>query len=1000
MTSSHLTGALLLFAVLANPLAAQQAGIVSGIIRDRSANPIASAEVRLQNEETGARQTFSTNPDGRYSTTALSPSIYKITVRRDGFRTTSKEDIPVIAGKIAHVDFTLDLLPLQQEVTVSAAQSDIDPTASGLTISRETPSATLPQNGRDVHALFDMLPGATVAPASISAGGQFTVSGQRPNANSFWIDGVSGNVGMGLVSTPGAVAGASLPGMTTIGGLQSLAAKEETDRVELRSADFSAEFGDRPGAQISITTRAGDDEFHGSLFGYLRPHALDSLDWFARGSGLDLPSASLDGFGFTLGGPLWRKHTFFFASLEKTNVHDSAVQQVPVPSLAARANPALAPYLSLFDVFPQPQGRTLNANEALGYSPLDTTAGVLNESLRLDQLIGNHIHAFARYSFVPSNSSNAGLGEVYSKFEWGSFTAGLNLSLGNTLQEFRFNYSNVSANSQPVAQETPSVPLITVALGARFFAQVTRLSMEGAGQVIAGASAVEEENQFAGTYKISRHSGKHEVRAGFDYTVVQQHGQYGAPVTAVSIASPGIDALLAGVPLGITASVGASPDTTPRFSAFLEDSFRLTDRLHLLLGMRWDVTSTYLTNYNPASFFIGYWNGVGSTPVQISDSLSPSTSWPIGYGQVEPRVGLAYHLKSPDLVLRAGSGLFYDTGLGAIIGNTNPLNIWQFLPNGPTPTVESLSSIPNSVLSTPRVWEWKVSLEKSLWEKSLLSVSYFGSRGSHLLRSEGTVDPKSDVLTSVGFTTDGSGNYNSLLAIFHVNITPNFFALTSYTWGHSIDNGSSDTIPVLFDGPANKGSSSFDVRQVLSSSLGYRTPQHLGRWLGGWTLSSTIFARTGFPFDVTTVDQSLGLGFDNTDHANLLPGQPIWISGSSFPGGRALNPAAFQLPTAEAVGNLGRNAITGLGLFQIDTSLRRQIRLYRGTSVEAVVSAFNLLNQPSFANPVSYLGSGLFGQSTSMTSLMLGTGSPTTGLTPLFQAGGPRTVELSLRFSF
>jgi hypothetical protein len=308
---------LLLVVLLARLLMAQQGGFVSGAVHDRSGGIVAAAEVRVQSQETGARQTIYSDAAGRYATSELVPGSYKITVRRGGFRTLSRDDVSVIAGKAARVDFVVEVLPLQQEVTVSAAQSDVDPTASGLTMSRDAPTASLPENGRDIHALFGIMPGATVTPASISAGGQFTVSGQRPNANSFWVDGVSGNVALGVISVPGALSGGNLPAMTTIGGMQSLASQEETERVELRAADFSADFGDRPGAQISIETRAGTNEFHGSVFGYLRPHSLDSLDWFARGAGLNLPSAYLNGFGGSLGGPLRRNHTFFFASLEK-----------------------------------------------------------------------------------------------------------------------------------------------------------------------------------------------------------------------------------------------------------------------------------------------------------------------------------------------------------------------------------------------------------------------------------------------------------------------------------------------------------------------------------------------------------------------------------------------------------------------------------------------------------------------------------------------------------
>ncbi len=263
------------------------------------------------------------------------------------------------------------------------------------------------------------MPGATVTPASISAGGQFTVNGQRPNANSFRVDGMNANIGVGILAMPGALPGDSLPGMSTIGGMQSLASKEETETVELRTADLDPEFGDRPGAQINVSTRAGTNEFHGAVFGYMRPRALDSQDWFARGASANLPSASLNGWGGGLGGPIWRNHTFFFASFERTDVHDSALQIIAVPSSAARANPLLAAYLPLFETFPDPTGRALTANESVGYSPLQKVAAVTNRSIRIDQSFGPKWQAFARYSDVPSSSTNSELGTAYSSFRLG-----------------------------------------------------------------------------------------------------------------------------------------------------------------------------------------------------------------------------------------------------------------------------------------------------------------------------------------------------------------------------------------------------------------------------------------------------------------------------------------------------------------------------------------------------------------------------------------------------
>jgi len=133
----------------------------------------------------------------------------------------------------------------------------------------------------------------------------------------------------------------------------------------------------------------------------------------------------------------------------------------------------------------------------------------------------------------------------------------------------------------------------------------------------------------------------------------------------------------------------------------------------------------------------------------------------------------------------------------------------------------------------------------------------------------------SGILESTQFASTGSSSYHALLINMHANLTPSLYALVSYTLGHSIDTGSSDTLPVLDSGPSNKGSSSFDVRQVLSASFGYRTPARFGHALGGWTLSSTSFARTGFPFDITTVDRSIAL-------ASITPIAPVSFPANPF----------------------------------------------------------------------------------------------------------------------
>jgi hypothetical protein len=129
-------------------------------------------------------------------------------------------------------------------------------------------------------------------------------------------------------------------------------------------------------------------------------------------------------------------------------------------------------------------------------------------------------------------------------------------------------------------------------------------------------------------------------------------------------------------------------------------------------------------------------------------------------------------------------------------------------------------------------------------------------------------------------------------------------------------------------------------------------------------------------------------------------GTPVWLDDASLPGGRRINPAAFTATKSEVQGTLGRNVIGGFGMSQIDLALRREFRWRDRYAVQFRLEAFNALNRANFADPVRYLTSAVFGQSTSMLNVMLGTGSPGSGLSPILQSGGPRSLQWTLRFRF
>jgi hypothetical protein len=151
---------------------------------------------------------------------------------------------------------------------------------------------------------------------------------------------------------------------------------------------------------------------------------------------------------------------------------------------------------------------------------------------------------------------------------------------------------------------------------------------------------------------------------------------------------------------------------------------------------------------------------------------------------------------------------------------------------------------------------------------------------------------------------------------------------------------------------------------------------------------------------VLDVENAMGLNFANAFRPDRLGQAPVWIADNGAPGGRRLNPAAFRDAANARQGTLGRNAIRGFGTHQVDLALRREFKLEPRVALQLRIEAFNAFNHPNFADPVRFLSSPLFGTSTSMLNLMLGTGSPGSGLAPVYQSGGPRSVQVSLRLRF
>jgi hypothetical protein len=205
-----------------------------------------------------------------------------------------------------------------------------------------------------------------------------------------------------------------------------------------------------------------------------------------------------------------------------------------------------------------------------------------------------------------------------------------------------------------------------------------------------------------------------------------------------------------------------------------------------------------------------------------------------------------------------------------------------------------------------------------------------------------------------------------------------------------------------------RGSSDYDIRQTFSGAVSYNIPTPGGGiWrsiLGNWSTDSIVYARSAPPVNVVT-----GLDPFNTEvlsgaygavRPNLVSGVPLWIANPNLAGGREINPAAFTIPTGAVQGDLGRNALRGFGATEVDLTLRRQFKIRERLALQARADLFNIFNHPNFGPPINYLSSPLFGQSTQMLGASLGTGGQNGGLNPLYQIGGPRSVQLALKLLF
>jgi hypothetical protein len=1020
----------------AAPLLAQNAEL-SGLITDPGGLAVPGGRVVVQSADTGATRTVSSNQQGEYSVPALLPGPYNITIEANGFKTVHQNGVAVEVDQRARLDFALTVGSTMETITVQAGAFLLNTSdASVSTLIGNQFVENLPLNGRSFSSLIDLTPGVVLIPSNQYEGGQFSVNGQHPDANYFLVDGVSANLGSSAISLGQSGAG-QLPATSAFGGTSNLVSLDALEEFRIITSTFAPEYGHTPGAQISVVTKSGTNIFHGSAFEYFRNDKLDANDWFANANGLARPELRQNDFGGVLGGPIKKDKLFFFGSYEGLRVRQPQVAETYVPSLASRQS-APAAVQPLLNAFPLPNGPSLG-NGTAGFSASYSDPSTLNSyGIRIDYLLSPKVTIFGRYSDAPSNMEQRG-GPAYAysnvaatKYRFQSLTLGSNQALTARLtNEFRFNYSRSRANNFYTLDNfdgaVPPPDSVLFPSGASpqgsSFLFLGDFNPHGL-RLLAGPLGDNLQRQVNVTDSLSHILGAHQMKFGLDYRRLSPENGI-VPYQVQYIFESLSNVLANTLPDAYIASRTPSTLIFANWSLFAQDTWKATRTLTITYGLRWEYNAAPSSPNGTLPFTVTQVNNFATM------TLAPPGT-PLWHPQKDdfaPRLGIAWQ-PLPNLVLRAGGGIFYDLGYSAVadgasafpfvqsntILNTSfPLSPVAAAPPPFTtaPPANYLAVVdPNHVL--PRTYEWNAALERTFGKADVLTVTYLGAAGRKLMRQDIYIAPNPEFTGEFDLMrNDADSSYNALQVQYRHRFAHGLQTLLSYTWAHSVDDASSDAYFVNLpasDAPLSqeRGSSDYDIRQTFSGAISYDIPAPgSGIWkaiFGSWSTDSIVYARTAPPVNVVT-----GLDPFNTEvlsgamgavRPNLVPGVPLWISDPNVAGGREINPAAFTIPTGAVQGDLGRNALRGFGATNVDLTLRRQFKIHERLTLQARADLFNIFNHPNFGPPVNYLSSPLFGQSTQMLGASLGSGGQNGGLNPLYQIGGPRSVQLALKLLF
>jgi Carboxypeptidase regulatory-like domain len=1032
-------------------------GTIPGTATDTSGAVLPGATVTLTHTETGRTRTVVTDSAGEFTAPSLSPGTYTISAELSGFKTVAVSNVRLGVDQKVRVEVHLELGGVAETIQVQGASPLVQTSSSelGTTVGEEQ-IKTLPLNGRNFVSLTRTVPGVLrgIPGSNIDGAGSlawrasasFSANGQRPRDNNYLLDGVDNNETwlQTVVLFPSVEALDEFKLQTStysaefgrsLGGVVNIQIKSGTN--VLHGSGFEFLRNDAFDANNFFNNRAGREkpdfsqhQFGGTLGG---PVFRDRTFFFGDFQGLRISQGQT--YLSTVPSALMRQGNFS----EINRIIYDPVTHLPFPgNIIPEDRWDLAAKNILNQLIPEANtggSRAANGQQINNYLINPTLERQDNQfDVKVDHSLTSNNRFFARYSyekthrFLPATLPHGDAGVTFGAGDGNIKAQGLAFNdthtlSSNWLNEFRFGWSQVKFFMTPIdygqnLAEKVGIPGINLNEVTSGFSQ---LVFENGGMRNLGSNGnqplITNQNDFQIFDNITRVSGRHTMKAGGSLTLRSREilnadlivGQFRfnqnltsncAGITSGCTLVPNTGNDFASFLLGTATTedrrlfdASTYTEKRPEIGAYFQDDIRLTSKLTLNAGLRWDLFVPWVekddrqSNFDPSTGkFV-----VASDDAMINGDKVGRYLQTYSRRDFAPRVGFAYDLTGDGrTIVRGGYGLFWNFTPGGTSSSKaqNPpfLQATTFttsfgtnlvLSNGlpPPPGVDPNRAPAGTTRSAFDVnfrdayaHNFNVNVQRQFGNLYMLEVAYSGSRGHQMaLKTDlnqarptiGVTDQNinrpyaavSPALRTVGtLSSTGYLDYNGLLLKFQRRFANNFSFLNAYTLGKAIDlNSNNDgtvTLTDIYNPEYNRGPADYDVRHTFSSTWIYELPWGRGRSVGGWQLSGILYARTGLPFTVTQSQTMLSTGVTNNRPNQICnpqldnPTIDRWFDLACF--------AQTTDPTG-TFGNTGRNTVRGPGQFNIDASLIKNTRIGHIDS-EVRVEMFNILNHPQFAN--------------------------------------------------